>query len=88
MMKETNTYGFVKIIIFRIIHDPRTFPFLKSNTQPKNPDGSYENPQVLELGIGGAIREGSNFESQHRHIFLVPRIQHTTKKTDGSFVNP
>ena len=59
---------------------PRTLLFLKSNTKPKNPDGSYENPQVLELGIGGPIREGSNFENQHPHTFLMPRIQHKTQK--------
>src|ERR1700744_2839735 len=37
-----------------------TYPFLKSSTQSKSPDGSYKNPRVLELRIVEPIREGSN----------------------------
>lgn len=48
---------------------------LKSRKKPKISDGTYENPDFLELYGARFIQKGFDFENQLRHIFFMSKIQ-------------
>lgn len=62
-------------------------PHLLKKVQTKT-GGISGNHQVLELRIDVPIREVSNIKNQNPNTFIMPKIQHLTEKTVGSYENP